>query len=99
MPRLSMTYHSTDAYRAAVERHLADLPDHVRAGLADGIRADLARAVAALAPGEPLDRRLGGAESYAARLRATVELQPTGPAARLRRRLGGAAERLRRPAR
>ncbi|SDD22383.1 hypothetical protein [Glycomyces harbinensis] len=77
----TMTPHPIAAYQASVERHLADLPDHVRADL----RARLAEAAAALAPGESPDLRLGSAEHCATRLRDTVELRRAGLAARLYR--------------
>lgn len=77
----TMTPHPIADYQASVERHLADLPDHVRADL----RARLAEAAAALGPGESPDRRLGSAEHCAMRLRDTVELRRAGLVERLRR--------------
>jgi len=74
------------AYRAAVERHLADLPDAIREDLAAGLGARLAA--------DPtLIERLGDPEKYARHLRATVELQHESAAARILKGLGRSANR------
>ncbi|WP_205327916.1 hypothetical protein [Glycomyces sp. YM15] len=54
------------AYRASVERHLADLLEEIRQDLVAGLRAHLADVAADLRPGETLEQRLGGHARFAA---------------------------------
>lgn len=84
---------ATAAFRASVERHLADLPADIRDDLIAGLRTHLTEVASELGPGERLEHRLGSAEQYASELRETVELQHVSAAHRLRRTLGDAADR------
>lgn len=56
---------ATAAYRASVERHLADLLEEIRQDLTAGLRAHLADVVADLRPGEALEHRLGSPARFA----------------------------------
>jgi hypothetical protein len=77
------------AYRLAVERHLADLPEPIREDLLGDLEAHLTEVASELEPGVDLADRLGTPEAYARELRETVEVEKGSIGAKLRRNLVG----------
>ncbi|MBO3733588.1 HAAS signaling domain-containing protein [Glycomyces niveus] len=79
------------SYLAAVERHLNDLPTHIRQDLMSELDAHLTEVAADLPPGNALRDLLGSPEAYARELRDTAEVDKEPVGARMRRRLADAA--------
>jgi hypothetical protein len=79
------------SYLAAVERHLNDLPTHIRQDLMSELDAHLTEVAADLEPGAALRDLLGSPEAYARELRETAEVDKEPAAVRMRRKLADAA--------
>jgi hypothetical protein len=73
------------SYLAAVERHLNDLPTHIRQDLMSELDTHLTEVAADLEPGASLRDLLGGPEAYARELRDTAEVDKEPVAKRMRR--------------
>lgn len=73
------------SYLAAVERHLNDLPTHIRQDLMSELDTHLTEVAADLEPGGSLRDLLGGPEAYARELRDTAEVDKEPVAKRMRR--------------
>lgn len=79
------------SYLAAVERHLNDLPTHIRQDLMSELDAHLSEVAADLPPGTALRDLLGGPEAYARELRDTAEVDKEPVRSRMRRKLADTA--------
>jgi hypothetical protein len=79
------------SYLAAVERHLNDLPTHIRQDLMSELDAHLTEVAADLEPGAALRDLLGSPEAYARELRETAEVDKEPVATRMRRKLSATA--------
>jgi uncharacterized membrane protein len=79
------------SYLAAVERHLNDLPTHIRQDLMSELDAHLTEVAADLEPGAALRDLLGSPEAYARELRDTAEVDKEPVATRMRRKLSETA--------
>ncbi|MDA1362111.1 hypothetical protein O1R50_20965 [Glycomyces luteolus] len=79
------------SYLAAVERHLNDLPTHIRQDLMSELDAHLSEVAADLAPGAALRDLLGSPEAYARELRDTAEVGKEPVGTRMRRKLSETA--------
>ncbi len=75
------------SYLAAVERHLNDLPTHIRQDLMSELDTHLSEVAADLEPGMALRDLLGSPESYARELRETAEVEKERAGIRFRRSL------------
>ncbi|MFG3338996.1 HAAS signaling domain-containing protein [Glycomyces sp. NPDC048151] len=73
------------SYLTAVERHLNDLPTHIRQDLMSELDAHLTEVAADLEPGASLRDLLGSPEAYARELRDTAEVDKERVGTRLRR--------------
>jgi hypothetical protein len=79
------------SYLAAVERHLNDLPAHIRQDLMSELDAHLTEVAADLEPGAALRDLLGSPEAYARELRETAEIDKEPVSTRMRRKLSETA--------
>jgi hypothetical protein len=79
------------SYLAAVERHLNDLPSHIRQDLMSELDAHLTEVAADLEPGAVLRDLLGSPEAYARELRETAEVDKEPVATRMRRKVSETA--------
>ncbi|MFC3494995.1 HAAS signaling domain-containing protein [Glycomyces rhizosphaerae] len=79
------------SYLAAVERHLNDLPTHIRQDLMSELDAHLTEVAADLEPGAALRDLLGSPEAYARELRDTAEVDKEPVAKRMRRKFSETA--------
>jgi hypothetical protein len=79
------------SYLAAVERHLNDLPTHIRQDLMSELDTHLSEVAADLEPGASLRDLLGSPEAYARELRDTAEVEKEPVAVRVRRKLSDTA--------
>lgn len=79
------------SYLAAVERHLNDLPTHIRQDLMSELDTHLSEVAADLEPGAVLRDLLGSPESYARELRDTAEVDKEPVRTRMRRKLSDTA--------
>jgi hypothetical protein len=79
------------SYLTAVERHLNDLPSHIRQDLMSELDAHLTEVAADLEPGAVLRDLLGSPEAYARELRETAEVDKEPVTTRVRRKLSETA--------
>ncbi|GAA2133874.1 HAAS signaling domain-containing protein [Glycomyces algeriensis] len=79
------------SYLAAVERHLNDLPAHIRQDLMSELDTHLSEVAADLEPGAALRDLLGSPEAYARELRDTAEVEKEPVAIRMRRKFSDTA--------
>lgn len=79
------------SYLTAVERHLNDLPTHIRQDLMSELDAHLTEVAADLEPGAALRDLLGSPEAYARELRETAEVDKERVSVRMRRKLSDTA--------
>ncbi|WP_205327917.1 hypothetical protein [Glycomyces sp. YM15] len=79
------------SYLAAVERHLGDLPTHIRQDLMSELDTHLSEVAADLGPGAALRDLLGSPEAYARELRDTAEVDKEPVGIRMRRKLSETA--------
>ena len=79
------------SYLTAVERHLNDLPTHIRQDLMSELDAHLTEVAADLEPGAALRDLLGSPEAYARELRETAEVDKERASVRMRRKLSETA--------
>ncbi|MDN3238695.1 HAAS signaling domain-containing protein [Glycomyces tritici] len=79
------------SYLTAVERHLNDLPSHIRQDLMSELDAHLSEVAADLEPGASLRDLLGSPEAYARELRDTAEVDKEPVAVRMRRKFADTA--------
>lgn len=79
------------SYLAAVERHLGDLPTHIRQDIMSELDTHLSEVAADLEPGASLRDHLGSPEAYARELRDTAEVDKEPVRVRMRRKLADTA--------
>jgi hypothetical protein len=79
------------SYLAAVERHLNDLPTHIRQDLMSELDTHLSEVAADLEPGAALRDLLGSPEAYARELRDTAEVEKEPVTIRMRRKFSDTA--------